>query len=254
MENKETALSIIENMNLQSVENSMNKIGQFQNVMQNTLKSGHDFGVIPGTSKPTLLKPGAEKIAMMMGLRTEFEIVDNTRDWNQGFFQYQVRCKLYKGDMLITEGLGACNTKEKKYINQDAFTLDNTVLKMAKKRSFIDAILLVASLSEVFTQDIEDMQEFIQQEQVENLDIESAKNMKINFGKYKGSTLGEIMQQKPDYVDWLSKNARDTVVKQASKLLIEEGLNNPNEPSEETKAEEVPFPLDPEELDYERSF
>lgn len=229
MENKETALSIIEDMNLQSVENSMNKIGQFQSVIQNTLKSGHDFGVIPGTSKPTLLKPGAEKIAMMMGLRTEFEIVDSTRDWNQGFFQYQVRCKLYKEDMLITEGLGACNTRERKYIKQDSFTLDNTVLKMAKKRAFIDAILLVASLSEVFTQDIEDMQGFMQREQVENLDVESAKDLKINFGKFKGSTLGEIMQQKPDYVDWLSKNARDEIVKKASKLLLSEVLNSPSD-------------------------
>jgi hypothetical protein len=31
------------------------------------------------------------------------------------------------------------------------------VLKIAKKRALIDAVLLVASLSEVFTQDIEDM-------------------------------------------------------------------------------------------------
>ena len=240
MENKETALNIIENMNLQSVENSMNKIGQFQNVIQNTLKSGHDFGVIPGTSKPTLLKPGAEKIAMMMGLRTEFEIVDNTRDWNQGFFQYQVRCKLYKGDMLITEGLGACNTKEKKYINQDAFTLDNTVLKMAKKRSFIDAILLVASLSEVFTQDIEDMQEFIQQEQVENLDEKSAANIKITFGKHKGKTLGEIMKIDTEYINWLMKKAREEVVKKACKILVDKGLSTPEETTP-LPDEELPF-------------
>src|SRR5690606_7465579 len=74
-----------------------------------------------------------------------------------GFFQYQVRCKLYKGDVLITEGLGCCNTKERKYLKQDPYTLDNTVLKMAKKRALIDATLLVASLSDIFTQDLEDM-------------------------------------------------------------------------------------------------
>ena len=35
--------------------------------------------------------------------------------------------------------------------------MDNTVLKMAKKRALVDAALLVGSLSDVFTQDIEDM-------------------------------------------------------------------------------------------------
>jgi hypothetical protein len=151
------SLSIIDNVSIQQVEGTMQKITQFQQVIQRTLRQNHDFGVVPGTQKPTLLKPGAEKILMMMGLRSEFEIVDSTRDFEKGFFQYQVRCKLYRGDMLITEGLGACNTKERKYIKQDPYTLDNTVLKMAKKRALVDATLLVASLSDIFTQDLEDM-------------------------------------------------------------------------------------------------
>ena len=116
-----------------------------------------DYGIIPGTDKPTLLKPGAEKILMMMGLRSEFEIVDSTRDFEKGFFQYQVRCRLLKGDMILTEGLGACNTREKKYLKMDPYTMDNTVLKMARKRALVDAALLVASLSDVFTQDLEDI-------------------------------------------------------------------------------------------------
>ena len=151
------SLSIIENVNLQQIQGTLTKIAQFQQLVQNQLKQNHDYGVIPGTPKPTLLKPGAEKILMLMGLRSEFEIVDSTRDFEKGFFQYQVRCKLYRGDTLITEGLGAANTKERKYLKQDPFTIDNTVLKIAKKRALIDAVLLVASLSEVFTQDIEDM-------------------------------------------------------------------------------------------------
>lgn len=151
------SLAIIDTVEIQQVQATMNKISQFQQVIQKTLHQGHDFGIIPGTDKPTLLKPGAEKILMMMGLRSEFEIADSARDFDKGFFQYQVRCKLFRGDMLITEGLGACNTREKKYLKMDPFTMDNTVLKMAKKRALVDAALLVASLSDVFTQDIEDM-------------------------------------------------------------------------------------------------
>jgi len=152
-----TSLSIIENVSLQQVQATLAKIAQFQQLVHSQLKQNQDYGVIPGTPKPTLLKPGAEKILMLMGLRSEFEIADSTRDFEKGFFQYQVRCKLYRGDVLITEGLGAANTKERKYLKQDAYTIDNTVLKIAKKRALIDATLLVASLSEVFTQDIEDM-------------------------------------------------------------------------------------------------
>jgi hypothetical protein len=151
------SLSIIENVNLQQIQGTLTKIAQFQQLVQNQLKQNHDYGIIPGTPKPTLLKPGAEKILMLMGLRSEFEIVDSTRDFEKGFFQYQVKCKLYRGDTLITEGLGAANTKERKYLKQDPYTMDNTVLKIAKKRALIDAVLLVASLSEVFTQDLEDM-------------------------------------------------------------------------------------------------
>ena len=40
--------------------------------------------------------------------------------------------------------------------NDDPYTLVNTVLKMAKKRAQVDAALTVASLSEIFTQDLED--------------------------------------------------------------------------------------------------
>lgn len=151
------SLAIIDMVEIQQVQATMNKITQFQQVIQKTLHQRHDYGIIPGTDKPTLLKPGAEKILMMMGLRSEFEIADSTRDFEKGFFQYQVRCKLFRGDMLITEGLGACNTRERKYIKMDPYTLDNTILKMAKKRALVDAALLVASLSDVFTQDLEDL-------------------------------------------------------------------------------------------------
>jgi hypothetical protein len=153
----QNSLSIVENINLQQIQGTLTKITQFQQLVQSQLKQNHDYGVIPGTPKPTLLKPGAEKILMLMGLRSEFEIVDSTRDFEKGFFQYQVRCKLYRGDILITEGLGAANTKESRYLKHDPYTIDNTVLKIAKKRALIDAVLLVASLSEVFTQDLEDM-------------------------------------------------------------------------------------------------
>lgn len=158
MEKTNTALTIMEGIDNQAMVSSINKIKAFQGVIKNQFTEKHDYGIIPGTgNKPVLLKPGAEKICMLMGLATEFEVTDSTRDFEKGFFQYQIRCKLLKNRDVITEGLGSANTKERKFIKQDPFTMDNTILKMAKKRALIDAVLLVASLSDVFTQDIDDL-------------------------------------------------------------------------------------------------
>ena len=155
------SLSIIDNVNVQQVSATMQKIAQFQAVVQKTLKKDHDYGVIPGTgSKPTLLKPGAEKILMLMGLTSEYEVIEKVQDYDRGFFAFTVKCTLSKSDIKVTEGVGHANTREKRYVSgrqQDAYTLANTVLKMAKKRAQVDAVLTVASLSEIFTQDLEDL-------------------------------------------------------------------------------------------------
>lgn len=157
MENENMSLSVIENVSLSAVQGTVQKIKSFQSMIKSEFTQNHDYGIIPGTKKPTLLKPGAEKILMLLGLTSEFEIIDSTRDFEKGFFQYQVKCTLKNAGMIITEKFRSANTKETKYIKSDAFTLDNVVLKMAKKRALVDGALLVGSLSDIFTQDIEDM-------------------------------------------------------------------------------------------------
>ena len=103
------------------------------------------------------MKPGAEKITVLLGLRSRFEIVGKVEDFEAGFFAYMVRCSLVAANgETITEGLGQANTKERKYARQDPYTLANTVLKMARKRALVDAALTVGSLSDIFTQDLED--------------------------------------------------------------------------------------------------
>jgi uncharacterized protein (DUF3820 family) len=216
------SLSIIESVDIGAVQSTLAKINQFQVVVQNTLKANHDYGVIPGTQKPTLLKPGAEKIQMLLGVTSEYEVIERVQDYEKGFFAFTVRCIVYKNGMKITEGVGHCNTKEKKYINQDPYTLANTCLKMAKKRAQIDATLTLASLSEIFTQDIEDMQEYIQMEQVETMTAQDAAQIKLSFGKYKGKTLKEIYKAQPDYLEWLLKQDRtDPVIKKGIELMFE---------------------------------
>jgi hypothetical protein len=155
-------ISLIDKVDLNQIQGQLAAITNFQRIVKSQFTQNVDYGIIPRTrNKPTLLKPGAEKICMLLGLKSEFEIAEQTRDWENGFFQYMIKCKLIKTvdgvDEVITEGLGSANTLETKYVTADAFSVDNTVLKMAKKRALVDAALMVGSLSNIFTQDIEDM-------------------------------------------------------------------------------------------------
>ena len=255
MGNEVNALSIIETVDIDNISTTMNKIAQMQTVVQKTLKKGHDFGEVPGTSKPTLLKPGGEKICMLFGLNPEYEFLKVTEDYDKEFFSYNIRCTLFRNGQAVAQGVGSCNSKEKKYRfinvdtipdsyagynesftdkygrtkykinNPDICSLVNTILKMAKKRAFIDAVLQVASLSEVFTQDLEDMGDLIQQENDNStMTIEQATAIKLSFGKYKGATLGEIVREDPQYCDWLySKNEKtDPVIKKALGIILDE--------------------------------
>lgn len=216
-------MMIIDGLKLDRVTDSMNKISQFQKIVQGTLAEGHDYGAsFPGSSKPSLLKPGAEKILMLLGLASEYEIIEKIQNYEDGFFAYTVKCLLTKGGQVITEGLGHCNSKEKKYESekQDKFMLGNTCLKMAKKRAQVDAALTVGSLSNIFTQDLEDMALFSNSERVDNLTASDSYNMKVTFGKHKGKTLGEIYTEAPDYIDWLVKNAKDDVIRKACEMIL----------------------------------
>ena len=96
-----------------------NAVGDF---VKYVLKDGFDYGTIPGTgAKPTLLKPGAEKLCALFGLAITYELVDKEMDWtgaNHGgepFFYFNYRVRLMKNDRVMGEGEGSCNSWESKY-------------------------------------------------------------------------------------------------------------------------------------------
>ena len=248
-------IMIIDGIKLDRVQQSMNKIQQFQKVIQNTLVEGHDYGAaFYGASKPSLLKPGAEKILMLLGLSSEYEIIEKVQDYEEGFFAYTVRCVLKKNGMIITEGLGHCNSKEKKYESdkQDKYMLGNTCLKMAKKRAQVDAALTVGSLSDIFTQDLEDMAEFNQSERLETMTATDAENMKLSFGKHKGKTIGQVYKEAPDYIVWLADKANDQAMRKAARMLLNNAEQSKSDNSNNATVQQQEEAT-PEELDIEES-
>lgn len=128
-----------------------------------------DFGVVPGTKKPSLYKSGAEKIVMAYQLMTRYSVESKIEQFDakgNGFFYYLVKCSLYKGftnpqtgayqEVEFANGYASGNTMEKRNGSNSAFNAANSTLKMAEKRALVQAALAVSGLSAMFVQDMED--------------------------------------------------------------------------------------------------
>jgi hypothetical protein len=104
-----------------SIESAVERYNAVTEFVSRVLRNDVDYGVIPGTEKRTLLKPGAEKLTTFFGLSTRFELLERIEDWTgdghggEPFFYYLYRCRLFRGDVLIAEGDASCNSREAKY-------------------------------------------------------------------------------------------------------------------------------------------
>ena len=141
-----------------TVEEAKSFDDEMNRFIDTVLISGTDYGIIPNCKKPTLLKSGAEKILNYLGLIARTEISNRVEDYNIGFFSYEAKVYLidYNG-VVKGEGIGLTNSREGKYAKTNGYAVQNTVLKMAKKRALVDAALTVGNLSARFTQDVEDL-------------------------------------------------------------------------------------------------
>ncbi len=166
-----------------------------QEVMEAVMIEGKHYGVIPGTPKPTLYKPGAEKLlaTFLIGADPSANIEDLSNDDE---IRYRVAVKGFRqatGDLLGV-GIGECSSNEEKYkwrkpvcdsefdeapterkriawkkgdkgpyqqkqIRMNPSDVANTILKMAKKRALVDMCLTITAASDIFDQDLEDLPE-----------------------------------------------------------------------------------------------
>ena len=198
-----------------TVQQVLGQVALIQQIMGAAMKDGEHYGKIPGCGdKPTLLKPGAEKLCLTFRLAPTYDVDERTVD--RGHREYRVQCTLSSilTSAFIGQGVGICSTMEGKYrfrqgaaeptdkpvpraywdirqedpakaqelIGGKGFTVKkvegkgwmiakgaekvendnpadhyNTVLKMAKKRALVDAVLTATAASDIFTQDLEDI-------------------------------------------------------------------------------------------------
>jgi len=142
-----------------TITQAKERITLLQNFVKEMMIPNVDYGLIPGCQKPSLYKSGAEKLCDVYGFSKQIEITNRVEDWEKALFSYEVKVTLInkRTSLIEAEGIGSCNSREKKYKNQDGFTICNTILKMAKKRALIDAVLSATRSSGMFTQDVEDL-------------------------------------------------------------------------------------------------
>lgn len=134
-----------------------------------------DYGVIPGTKKNSLYKPGAEKIRSLFGLTVKLDNTAQILEKSENFAMFTYKAQVFKGDQLIAECEGSANSQEQKYKERKVwrysekerkkveirestpiFDVLNTLQKMSQKRAFVGAIILAVGASDFFTQDIDD--------------------------------------------------------------------------------------------------
>ena len=229
-----------------TVHQVLTHVALIQQIMSAAMKEGEHFGRIPGCGdKPTLLKPGAEKLCLLFRLAPAYDVEE--RQLERGHREYRVTTTLTSitSQVLIGQGVGACTTLENKYkfragpaevtdravpraywetrqddpakaqelIGGKGFTVKkvdgqgwmvakggekvetdnpadhyNTVLKMAKKRALVDAVLTTTAASDIFTQDLEEVSASIatiplMSEAFSRVEGQNFLNTPIHFGK-----------------------------------------------------------------------
>lgn len=135
-----------------------------------------DYAVVPGTNSKSLLKPGAEKLMLLFGLRSEIEKVSEILDHNGNFAMFTYKASIFhiKSGIKIAECEASCNSKEKKYatrgewrknekgvsektqVETPMYDILNTLMKMCQKRAIVGAVILATGASDFFTQDLDD--------------------------------------------------------------------------------------------------
>lgn len=210
----------IEVMEMQSAQAIQQQRDRLKEFIKNQLKEDTDWGIIPGTTKPSLYKPGAEKLAKLFNLGAS--IVDKSREISfekkVGYYSYTIEITHLATGSVIAQCEGSANSLEKKYKHRELGDVLNTLQKMAQKRAYVGAIIQAVGASDFYTQDLEDTHIPHSERAPENRKIRKSEPFgkgfelsdeqklpyRVPFGKYKGKGLHEIQANVLyDYCSWL---------------------------------------------------
>lgn len=167
------------------------QVNLIHEVIDSVMKKDVHFGIIPGCKKPSLYKPGAEKILMTFRLVADNPMIEDLSTADS--IRYRVTQRILNAaGGLVGAAAGECSSDEDKYkwrkpicdaefdetpvdrrmekwiksmgavskikrVRTNPADVGNTILKMAVKRALVAATLITTAASDVFDQDIEDL-------------------------------------------------------------------------------------------------
>jgi hypothetical protein len=255
------------------------RLDLLQSFVKDYMIPDEDYGIIPGTDKPSLLKPGGEKLCDIYGLSKKVDIINKVEDYTgktfpeeltitvnewvnnkktkvekrikiKAFFEYEVRVTLTnkRTGLLEAEGLASCNTLESKYITQDPYSVKNTILKMAKKRALVDATLSATRTSGLFSQDMDEIGEPPKTGEDDSaMTVKEAFAFKMPFGPNKGKTIGDIYNTDKNAFKWCLEKCNNDSVKEAARIVEVAAIEAQNKKAAKTEEKE------PEKIDADKA-
>ena len=195
----QTAVAVQQNQRAMTPADMRAQVNLVQEVMQAVMKKDTHYGVIPGSKKPSLFKPGAEVLAATFRIAVSYRVEDLSTDDHIRYRVTAVGTHQTSG-IVLGDGMGECSSGEEKYkwrraicdeefeatpenrrrikfgkyngkvektkqVRTEPADQANTILKMACKRAQVAMTLNVTAASDIFTQDIEDLPEELRTEE-----------------------------------------------------------------------------------------
>ena len=203
------------------------QVNLIQEVMREVMEEGVHYGKVPGTGKPSLWKPGAEKLSMTFRIAVDPQIDADLSTEDRIRYRIRAAATSQASGIFLGAALGECSSDEEKYkwraavcteeydetpvdrrrkkwkkgdqaayaiaqIRTEPADIANTVLKMAVKRAVVAVILQVTAASDIFTQDIEDMSDEIRDQVTDDEKTKPAQaRQESNGGQPKADPISE---------------------------------------------------------------
>lgn len=145
-----------------TVQQLLGQVRFIREVMKAVMREGEHYGRVPGCGeKFALLKAGAEKLCLTFRLAPAYAIEERTLEGGHREYRVTATLSCIVGGAFIGQGVGSCSSLEARYRrsrpdgtkpgNENPADLFNSVLKMAKKRALVDAVLTSTAASDVFS-------------------------------------------------------------------------------------------------------
>lgn len=234
-----------------AIESMKAQSAQLKAFVQSQMHKDVDYGIIDGTKKPSLFKPGAEKLRKIFQLGTRIIDHEVIRENEPPFVMYKYTVEVFhiptsKG---IAQCEGSANSDEKKYKKVAIGDLHNTLMKMAQKRAEVGATINAVNASDLFTQDVEDLKGTGLIANQENVNPEAIDwdNHVLSYGRVKGKQIKDCSRRElQGFVDWTvtAKVTAPKVLEQRDVIIffLKEVFSNDDPPVPKfDEDEEIPF-------------